>query len=559
MINTITGSCADGVPDFLFLDFNIAPKLLYYAYIPVLLISIILGLYIYKRNKKSILNRIFGLITLFFSLWVLNIILQWIAIPNYYIYLSWKITGILELPIFLLSIYFIDVFYGNSDISKLKKIILSSIYIIVLILSFTNLNLTGYNFEKCEGILGPLWYFIYGVEFISLLWITFTGFKYYEKGLKKSGEYGKKILLFTIGLVIFLGIFWFSNAYAEVTSFYEMNLVGPIGMVIFLGLMTYLMIRYHTFNVKLFATEALVWGLIFLIGSQFFFIKTNTNFVLNGVTFLGVIIFGQSLIKSVKVEIEQRKNLENLTNKLSQANDKLKDLDKLKTEFVSLASHQLRSPLTAIKGYASMLMEGDYGDMSKEAKDAIDRMYESSKNLTIVVEDLLDVTKIESGGMKYEMVTFDLSAVAEDEAKDFTVVAEKKGLKLTFEKDDSTYCTVNGDKEKLRQIIINFIDNSVKYTKEGEINISVRNKGDKVLFCVKDTGMGMTEEIKESLFHKFARGEGAKMNTTGTGLGLYLAKQIVEAHNGRVWVESDGPGLGSAFFMELKAECCKVE
>ncbi|MFA6392493.1 MAG: HAMP domain-containing sensor histidine kinase [Candidatus Paceibacterota bacterium] len=251
--------------------------------------------------------------------------------------------------------------------------------------------------------------------------------------------------------------------------------------------------------------------------------------------------------------VNLNKEIERLNGELGDANEKLKGLDKLKTEFVSLASHQLRSPLTAIKGYASMLMDGDYGEMTKEAKEAIDRMYQSSKNLTIVVEDLLNVTKIESGGMKFEMAPFDLSIIVEDEVKDFSIATEKKGLKLNFEKDSDTSFMVNGDKEKIRQIIINFIDNSVKYTKEGSVNVSVKNQNNKVVFCVKDTGMGMTEEVKDSLFQKFARGDGARMNTTGTGLGLYLAKQIVEAHKGRVWVESEGEGKGSAFFMELNA------
>jgi signal transduction histidine kinase len=110
---------------------------------------------------------------------------------------------------------------------------------------------------------------------------------------------------------------------------------------------------------------------------------------------------------------------------------------------------------------------------------------------------------------------------------------------------------VNGDKEKIRQVVLNFIDNAIKYTKTGSVDVSVHKNGDKVVFAVKDTGMGMTPEIKATLFQKFARGDGARMNTTGSGLGLYLAKEIVEAHKGRVWVESDGAGKGSTFAMEL--------
>jgi signal transduction histidine kinase len=242
-----------------------------------------------------------------------------------------------------------------------------------------------------------------------------------------------------------------------------------------------------------------------------------------------------------------------LYKELQDANEKLKGLDKLKTEFVSLASHQLRSPLTAIKGYLSMIIEGDYGELNNELKEPIDRVFESSKNLTTIVEDLLNVSKIEQGGMKYSMEPFNLSELARDEVKDLSVNAEKKGLKICFESEGDNLCIVNGDKEKIRQVLLNFIDNSIKYTKVGGINISVKNNDNKVLFSIKDTGMGMTPEIKETLFQRFSRGDGARMNTTGSGLGLYLAKEIVEAHKGRVWVESDGPDKGSTFNVELDA------
>lgn len=248
--------------------------------------------------------------------------------------------------------------------------------------------------------------------------------------------------------------------------------------------------------------------------------------------------------------VHLNKEVARLNGELQGANEQLKGLDKLKSEFLSLASHQIRSPLTAIKGYASMVVAGDFGPIGDKAKEAVDRIFKSSQSLTLMVEDFLNVSKIEQGGMKYEKANFDFAAVAGTMAKDLSVTAEGKGLKMTYTQDEGNH-TVFGDKEKLRQVVLNFIDNSIKYTKEGSVGVSVTATDGKVLFAVKDTGMGMTDEIKNKLFQKFSRGEGAKMNTTGSGLGLYLAKEIVGAHGGRVWVESPGPGLGSTFFVEL--------
>lgn len=245
------------------------------------------------------------------------------------------------------------------------------------------------------------------------------------------------------------------------------------------------------------------------------------------------------------------KELARLNKELEDANEKLKGLDKLKTEFLSLATHQVRGPLTAIKGYASMVIDGDFGEVSEKAKEAVNRIFESSNNLALIIEDFLNVSKIESGGMKYEMGPFSVAEIARDMSKDLSITAAKRGLKVNFESDSDLDCMVNGDKEKIRQVVLNFIDNSIKYTKEGTISVSVRKVGDKVQFKVSDTGMGMTPEIMATLFQKFARGDGARMNTTGSGLGLYVAKEIIEAHKGHVSVTSEGPGKGSTFGFEL--------
>jgi signal transduction histidine kinase len=388
---------------------------------------------------------------------------------------------------------------------------------------------------------------ISGIIIIFKKFIRYNGDEKIQTRLILNGSFLMFFLIIIFNFV--LPIFFNISIYVSVAAVFAIP---------FLILTAYSIIKYHMFSVKIITTELITFILWIFILIRTLMATSVEEKIVNGILFVIVVVVGLLLIKSVRREVEQRERLEALRLKLEEtntslesANVKLKSLDKLKTEFVSLASHQLRSPLTAIKGYASMLTEGDYGDVSKEAKDAIDRIYQSTKNLTIVVEDLLNVTKIESGGMQYVMSPFSLSKVAEDEAKDLSIVALKRGLKLNFESDNEDLCSVNGDKEKIRQVVLNFIDNSIKYTKEGSINVSVKNENNKVVFCVKDTGMGMTEEIKNGLFHKFARGDGARMNTTGSGLGLYLAKEIVLAHKGRVWVESEGLGKGSSFYMEL--------
>jgi signal transduction histidine kinase len=326
-------------------------------------------------------------------------------------------------------------------------------------------------------------------------------------------------------------------------------------MFIFFIILGYMIVKFHAFHLKTFATQVLVVGLVFLVSSLLFLGDIASVRLITSITLIFVIITGFLLIKSVKKEVEQREQLQKISEELFEANDKLKGLDKLKTEFLSLASHQLRSPLTAIKGYTSMLLAGDFGTVNDKQKETIDRVFESSKHLTRVVEDLLSVTKIEQGGMQYAMQPFDFEKAASDLAKDLAITAEKKGLKLTFETDNKAPYTVNGDMEKIRQVVLNLLDNSIKYTPTGSIEVRVTKNENtkKILWSAKDTGMGIKPEILGTLFGKFSRGEGNKLNTTGSGLGLYLAKMIVDAHKGRVWAESDGEGKGSTFFIELDA------
>lgn len=263
----------------------------------------------------------------------------------------------------------------------------------------------------------------------------------------------------------------------------------------------------------------------------------------------------EQLYKQNLEVVNLNKKLNELADKLSDANEQLKSLDKLKTEFLSLASHQFRSPLTAINGYTSMLLAGDFGPVTDKQKEMIDRIFESGRHLAKVIEDFLNVSKIEQGGMKYTMAPFDMEKAARDLAADLSITAEKRGLTLSFETDGKGPYTVNGDMEKIRQVMLNLVDNSIKYTKEGSIKVRLEktDDGKKILWSVADTGMGIPPEIMKTLFQKFARGEGAKMNTSGSGLGLYLAKTIAEAHRGRVWAESAGAGQGSVFSLELEA------
>jgi len=550
-IKSFINMCGWDSSSFLIFSDNVFGSLIYYSHFLALILSLIVGIFVLSRDRKSLVNQLLFLVMFCFSLWVLFDLVLWANEKTNLIMFFWSLMLIVEPLIYGLSVYFIDVFINKKDVSFGKKIGIFSLLLPVILFLPTQFSLVGFDLTNCwrepvEGFIAT--YYIYFIEIIYASWILIFGIKEYRKS---TPNFKKQIVLMTSGIILFLLSFVSGNIIGSLTENWTLAQIGIFGMPIFAGFIAYLVVQYKTFNIKLIGTQVLVFALGFSVLAIAFIRNINNVKLVVAFTLLFVLILGRALIKSVKKEVMQREELQILTEQLFEANEKLKGLDKLKTEFLSLASHQLRSPLTAIKGYASMVLEGDYGKINAKAKEAIDRIFQSSQNLTIVVEDLLNVSKIEQGGMKYEMAVFPLSEIAKQMATDLSITAEKRGLKLTYSGDDEKECMVNGDKEKLRQVVLNFIDNSIKYTKTGSIDVSVHKKGDKVVFAVKDTGMGMTPEIKATLFQKFARGDGARMNTTGSGLGLYLAKEIVEAHKGRVWVESDGAGKGSTFAMEL--------
>lgn len=240
---------------------------------------------------------------------------------------------------------------------------------------------------------------------------------------------------------------------------------------------------------------------------------------------------------------------------LASANKQLQNVDKAKSEFLSVASHQLYTPLTALRGYVSMMQEGDFGDVPVEQKPILEILDQSALRLITLIKGLLDISRIERGKFELNLQSTDLAAMVRELVRDLLPNAIQKGLQLKFDVAKDVVSNVVVDQERIRQIVLNFIDNSIKYTTEGSIDVSVREKNGKVYFSVKDTGKGISEDDLPKLFHKFSRVGGAsRYHTEGTGLGLYVAMQVVEEHKGEVKAESPGEGLGSTFTLILPAE-----
>lgn len=252
-------------------------------------------------------------------------------------------------------------------------------------------------------------------------------------------------------------------------------------------------------------------------------------------------------------------DLQRTTSQLQVANKQLEQLDKAKSEFLSIASHQLYTPLTAIKGYLSMMQEGDFGETPGKQRPIVDIVRQSSDRLIDLIRNLLDVSRIESGRLELSMESIDFVQMTRDLVTELAPNAQRKNLVLSFEAPSKELSHVVGDAQRLRQVLLNTVDNSIKYTLQGRVDVRIVQEGDTLVFSVKDTGKGIAPEEIGQLFTKFTRVGGSdRFHTEGSGLGLYVARQIVHEHRGDVWAESPGREKGSTFFVRLPIEGSEI-
>lgn len=249
-------------------------------------------------------------------------------------------------------------------------------------------------------------------------------------------------------------------------------------------------------------------------------------------------------VKELNTHLQQR--IDEATNELRKSNDQLRGLDTAKDEFVSMASHQLRTPLTSIKGYISMVLEGDAGKITKMQRQLLREAFTSSERMVHLINEFLSVSRVQTGKFMIERRQVDLAKIVRQEVRSLETTAESRDLKLSFTAP-SKPVAVLVDEAKIRQVIMNFIDNALYYSKPGTtINILLEATKEARLTVV-DTGIGVPARQQSKLFTKFFRADNARtQRPDGTGVGLYLAKMIIDGHGGKV-IFSSKEGQGSTF------------
>lgn len=222
-----------------------------------------------------------------------------------------------------------------------------------------------------------------------------------------------------------------------------------------------------------------------------------------------------------------------------------------KSELMSFATHEIRTPITVMRGYATILLDGDRGELSPQIKDLLQKIMISGNDVITLLSQYLDKSKLELGQIEYVRTKFDAVHMINEILTSFQIHVEQKGIELTHHTAHKEPLFLYADQPKIKEVLVNIIDNAIKYTPKGSIEVTIRKDKNFALIKIADTGVGIKKEVMPFLFREFSRADLRKINILGTGLGLYLAKKFVEGHGGSIWAESDGEGKGSQFYIQL--------
>ena len=355
-------------------------------------------------------------------------------------------------------------------------------------------------------------------------------------------------------IVIFIGGSAYLHAYGVDTRFPFAYFSG----IIFPVVLFYAVTRHHLLGARVVGAEVLAGIANFVLISEIFLAKSMGELLVRIFFALVIGLISVLFIMAVRKEIRRREEVTRLAHSLEKANLRLQELDHQKTEFLSIASHQLRTPLSILKGYIELIEDGAYGKAPKKMRNILHDMDESNERLVKLVDEFLDISRIEQGRTKFVFDKNNFNDLISSVVSELVEKADEKKMKILWRPSKTIGIASIFDEDKIRHVVFNYIDNAIKYSKKGTIKVSIEKEDEGITVRVKDNGLGFNKEDEVSFFQKFYRGKNVQgTNVNGTGLGIYVCRKFIERHKGHVWANSKGIGKGSEFGFWIPANLSK--
>jgi signal transduction histidine kinase len=521
-------------------------------------VDIVLGVFILLKNPKETANRSFALLSLFIFIWITVSFFEdelgsvgarfWLLKADY---ASAIFTA------FILLLFCIDVSKAEIGVHRVaRRVIVGIPALFSMLIFFTGIVIHGY--EIVNRIISPVfgWAYLPFVIIVGaslVLGVVTLGWRY---GKSAPEDKAKFIYLF-IGYSLASFIAFTTDVlladYLKSSPHYGLySRLGLFSSVLVILSSGYAIVKHRLLNLKVITADLVSLGILVFSLMQVLLSRDGIELLQNGIMFVILLVFIIILVRSVENEVKQK-------DELAVANEKLQELDKARAEFMSLSSHQIQTPLTAIKGYVSLILEDPKKELKTDTGDMLKKVLISSERIIQLIHDFLSLSRIESGKMEYTYAKCSTEDICREVIDTLAIKAKERNLYLTYEKPKQPLPDVMIDGPKVREVISNLVDNAIKYTLSGGVSVGLelrsRNesgKGDRIKVTVTDTGIGIPKSELPHLFKKFSRGEDkSRLTAAGTGLGLYVGKVMIENNGGKVWAESDGDGKGSRFVVEI--------
>lgn len=532
-----------------------------YSLLPLVgsLFVILLGFFVWSKNLKSLIYFLFFAYSFTISLWLFGTFKLFNAGSDV-IAIFWDrfiYIGVVLIPIFL---FHFGLLY--CGILKQRTILFWGYIIALFFLPISQtIFFTDGLFKYQWGLhtrAGLFHHFFLVYFFFYFIFFFVNLFKHYRKS---EGLHKKQVKFILTGFFILdlIGPLAFLPAYG--IPIYPVIFLSAIPFVL---LLAYGIIKYKALDLRVISTEVFCSLLVLLFLSEIFFARSTIEYFLRLGSFVGVVFFVILLIKSVRNEVNRREEIQKLnielqdtvkklgdaTDKLKKQNEELKKLDELKTEFISIASHQLRTPLTAMKWGLEFLSSGKKGKLTKDEKETIDDLTQTNTRLIKLVNELLNISRLDEGRLRVDPKPTNLSELIQSCLNDFNPMIEQKKLKVIehYEKLPK----IRLDESVISKALVNILSNAIKYSRDGKkLTIQVQAQKSDILISIQDEGIGIPKNDQQNLFKKFYRGSNAvSYQTEGNGLGLYIAKSAIELSGGKVWFESQ-ENVGTTFFISI--------
>ncbi|MCL5410597.1 MAG: ATP-binding protein [Patescibacteria group bacterium] len=519
--------------------------------------SIGLGLIIFLRNTKNNANFYYGLFSMFLAVWAFGMWMYAKDPINFNRILVWsKVLHFAGISVAVNLLLFSFAFTANKLLSKIyiRIIILTPIILLFWLTLFTNKVISSVNFlpDNRQLIYGPLYFIYFGIFVLYMLLALIILTKKY---FASSGILKQQLKYICLGIGIPSSIALVINMVLPALGNFRIAWSGPVVIFVVIASIGYAITKHHLFEIKVIVSEVSVTLLFFAALFDLLTSKTPGEIAIRLIALIIVIFGGILLIKSIQHEIKQRQDLEVLAKKLDEANQHLEELDEAKDNFLSMASHELNTPIAAIMGYLSMIIEEKKcGKLDPQLAKYLNTIFASSQRLAGLVKDLLNVSRIESNRIHIIYSEAQIEDVIEQSIAEVAIKAKEVGHKLTFEKPSKSLPKTWLDVPRIVEVMINLIGNAIKYTEPpGKIEVACHADDDRIIVSVEDNGRGIPKDKYDHVFEKFTQVNVLTDQVKGTGLGMFISKNLIAMHKGKLWFKSsvDKDDHGTTFYFSL--------